>query len=130
MSDPLATGARISRALGVLPATYVIRAGSLDVTFRPFFLVQSDCKASSVYVIPGEEVLAELSAQLIIYYKRGLSTSVLYSGTISSWPIRSKTVLASPGTILQDEDILLLKVDPATDNPLPNLLVGVELELT
>ena len=129
MADGIAAGQRIANVMGHPPATYLRPAGGVSVAPVPFYLVQGDCEAGRVYLIAGSTVSSEASARLKVYVKRGATIISLYDALIPGWAALTEITLSSPGTVLQKGDILVFQVTPALAQVMPELLIGVDLEL-
>lgn len=126
--DVLAQAQRISQVLGNPVALYS-RHPSSSTGVCPFYWVPGLCLVKRVFLIAGDTVPADVSARLKVSYKRGVTVTDLYNAIIPGWSALTKVSLATPGAQLQADDILLVQVTPAPAVALPELLVGVELQL-
>lgn len=127
MTDQIARGQRIARVLGS-PVAYYTRPVYSSTGVTPFYLVPGGCIARSVFLVAGTYVPSDAAVMRIGYISGGITT-YLYNSALPDWIEKTKYVLASPDVTLKENDILFFQMASNPVTPLPELLIGVSLEL-
>ena len=129
MSDPIADGQRIARALGHPEVQYVRPIGS-DTQSVPLHYVRWKSTLKEFYVLSGVTVPADASAHLKLFYVRSGVPTAIYDAVIAGFTAYTKHTLVSPDLALVEGDQVFAQVTPAPASPLPCILLGLQLEFT
>lgn len=129
MSDAIADGQRIARALGHPEVQYVRPIGS-DTQPVPLYYVRWNCTLDELFVVTVVTVPADAGAHLKFFYVRSGVPVTLYDAVIAGFTANVKTSLASPATALVEGDIIYAQITPAPAVALPCIILGAQLSLT